>query len=220
MRTLSPLARFLGRWGLRARDENALVNAILATVRENVQRDLQDSGLAGTLSVRILNSRDHADPFGRANVSRLVVGGTTGEVGFETIGVAQSIDPGNFAREESALVLLDLLSAPAGPEFSLNTYLRPASDRIRFVGRAIGNIVAHEAGHYLGNWHVDQFNSVANLMDQGGNFRQMFGVGRDRIGGTRDDRDVDFGVDVLHPIEGFTGRENTLARTFYGLARR
>ena len=62
---------------------------------------------------------------------------------------------------------------------SLNTYITPASDRIAFVGRAVGNVVAHEAGHFFGDWHVDQFNDSANLMDQGGNFPLMFGVGPD-----------------------------------------
>ena len=69
-------------------------------------------------------------------------------------------------------MLLDVLSDPAG-EFgdpSLNTYLTPASDRVAFVGQAVGNVTAHEAGHFFGDWHVDQFNDVANLMDQGGNF--------------------------------------------------
>ena len=64
---------------------------------------------------------------------------------------------------------------------------------MRFVGTALGNIASHEAGHYFGNWHVDQFNDVLNLMDQGGNFPLLYGVGPDRVGGTADDPDVDFG---------------------------
>ena len=169
----------------------------------------------------ILNSADHPDPFGTDNVSRLIVGGTIAESGIPTIGIAQSIDPGNFGHEESALILLDILSAPAG-EFgdpSANTYITAQSDVVAFVGQVLGNIVAHEAGHYLGSWHVDQFNDAANLMDQGGNFPVLYAVGPDGVGGTADDTDVDYGEDTLNPNEGFVGTEDTLTRTAFGLSR-
>ena len=76
---------------------------------------------------------------------------------------------------------------------------------MRFVGTAIGNIVAHEAGHFLGSFHVDNFNTVPNLMDQGGNFPLLFGVGPDDVGGTADDRDVDFGARRLQPVRRLPG---------------
>jgi hypothetical protein len=118
---------------------------------------------------------------------------------------------------ETALVLLDVLSASAEEPASLNAFLGPASDRVRFVGTAIGNLVAHEAGHYLGSWHVDPFNDTSDLMDAGGNFAQMFGVGPDGVGGTADDPDVDFGADTLSPFESLTGTEDTRARTRWAL---
>ena len=100
-------------------------------------------------------------------------------------------------------MLLDVLSDPAGDDDpSLNTYLTPASDQIGFIAQAVGNVVSHEAGHFFGNWHVDQFNDQPNLMDQGGNFPLLFGVGPDGIGGTADDADVDFGEDELQPERG------------------
>jgi hypothetical protein len=68
----------------------------------------------------LLNSRDHADPFGAPH-DRLVVGGTISELGIGTIGIAQSIDPGNFATSETGVVLLDLLSGPAFDPNSLNS---------------------------------------------------------------------------------------------------
>ena len=219
VRTLSPLRSFLGPWGLRNADLNPLIDRIIATVRENVEQDMLDSGLNANFRVRILNSRDHADPFGKPNVSRVIVGGTIAESGIPTIGIAQTIDPGNFGTEETALVLLDILSNPPtepdGPE--LSNYITPASDRLGFIGRAVGNVVAHEAGHFFGDWHVDQFNDVANLMDQGGNFPVMFGVGPDGIGGTADDVDVDFGEDAFNPNEGFLGTEDTLSRIAFVL---
>jgi hypothetical protein len=213
VRQLSPFSAFVTAWGIPAWQEDALIDRIVATVTENLRQDFARTGV----SVRILNSRDHRDTFGRPDVSRVVVGGTIAESGIPVIGIAQSIDPGNFELAETALVLLDFLSGSPEDPASLNAYLRPGSNRIRFVGTAIGNVVAHEAGHLLGNWHVDQFNDVADLMDQGGNYPVLFGVGPDGVGGTADDPDVDFGVDRLNPFEGFTGTENTAARTRWGL---
>lgn len=217
VRTLSPFSAFLGRWGLTAADEDAVIDAVLATVEENIKADLIASGLNGRFRIQIKNSRDHRDTFGQTNVSRIVVGGTISESGIPTIGIAQTIDPGNFETEETALVLLDVLSDPAGDEASLNTYITPASDKVAFVGHALGNVISHEAGHFFGDWHVDQFNDIPNLMDQGGNFAVMFGVGPDEVGGTGDDVDVDFGEDTFNPGEGFTGTEDTLSRVVLGV---
>jgi hypothetical protein len=214
---LSPLSAFLAKWGIARADEDAVIDGVVARVTENLTDDLVASGLNGSFTLKVLNSRDHADPFGKANVSRIIVGGTVAESGVDTIGIAQSIDPGNFETEETALVLLDYLSEPAGPQYSLNTHLTAASDRLAFVGDAIGNVTAHEAGHFFGNWHTDQFNDNANLMDQGGNAEQMFGVGPDGVGGTADDVDVDFGHDILNPRERFLGTEDTLGRIVFGV---
>ncbi|HST84797.1 MAG TPA: hypothetical protein VLL08_23870 [Kineosporiaceae bacterium] len=213
--TLSGLSAFLGRWAIPTAQKNALINRVIATVTENLKQDFTGTGV----KIKILNSRDNADPFGRPNVSRLIIGGTIAESGVDTIGIAQSIDPGNFDTAETALVLLDVVSAPTAdePEASFNAYLTPTSDRVKFVGTALGNLASHEAGHYLGNWHVDQFNTVLNLMDQGGNFPLLYAVGPDGVGGTADDPDVDFGADTLNPYEGFSGVENTSARTRWGL---
>ena len=115
-------------------------------------------------------------------------------------------------------MLLDILSEPAGDDSSANTYLTEESDRVAFVARVLGNVTAHEVGHFLGNWHVEQGNDQADLMDQGGNFPVLFGVGPDGVGGTPDDADVDFGVDVFNRSEGFTGTQDSLTRVAYGLS--
>jgi hypothetical protein len=219
VRQLSPFNAFLGAWGLSNADENRVINAVMARVRENLRSDLAAKGFPVN-GIRILNSRDDADPFGQPNVSRVVVGGTIAESGIDTIGIAQSIDPGNFQTDETALVLQDVLAGPASDDASINFYLGPTSNTVDFVGQVVGNIVSHEAGHYLGNFHVDQFNDVYNLMDQGGNFALLYGVGPDGLGGTADDVDVDFGEDTLNPGEGFTGIEDTLTTVGYGVSRR
>jgi hypothetical protein len=221
VRTLSPLSAFMSRWGLPAGVEDELVDEVVTTVKENLRRDLRRRGLNPDVAIRVLSSQDSPDPFGAPDVTRVVVGGTINESGLDTIGIAQSIDTGNFGHEESALVLLDLLSSPAGEagDPSLNTYLRPGSHRLAFVGRALGNVVSHEAGHLAGSWHVDQFDTAANIMDQGGNFPALFGVGPDGVGGTTDDTDVDFGEDDFNPVEGFTGIEDTLNASAWAFRR-
>ncbi len=225
-RTLSLMSAFLRQWGLRPGQERALARRVTATVRENLLRDLRRSGLSDSVDVKIVNGFDQPDQFGRRGVSRVVVGGTVEEFELETIGVSQSIDPGNFAREETAVVLLDTLSDRSGPA-SLNKYLSPGADRLAFIGRALGNVVSHETGHSIGSWHTVNTNRTANLMDAGGRgFPRLYGLGPDGRGGTADDVDVDFGRDTYAPEGGFGeiafagGEEDTLARSTFGMSHR
>ena len=88
-----------------------------------------------TFDIEILNSRDDPDVFGDPDVSRVIIGGTQAQLGITTIGIAQSVDPGNFDLSEDSVVLLDRLSAPAGPSISLNSYaIDPGSSKIDFIG--------------------------------------------------------------------------------------
>jgi hypothetical protein len=218
VRQLSPLQGFIGRWGLTAADEDKVIDQVIATVRENILTDAKARGTDPRIGLKILNSRDNADPFGQPNVHRLIVGGTIAESGIDTIGIAQYIDPGNYATEDSALILLDVLSDPTG-DASLNTYITPASNKIKFIGRALGNVISHEAGHLYGSFHTDPLNATPNLMDAGGAFPGLFGVGPDNIGGTADDVDYDFGDDAYTPDEGFAGVEDTLNTTAWALVK-
>ncbi|MFD0576856.1 PPC domain-containing protein [Dactylosporangium darangshiense] len=218
VRTLSPLQGFLGKWGLTAADEDKVIDQVIAAVRENILADAKARGTDPRVGLTILNSRDNPDAFGKPNVHRIVVGGTIAESGIDTIGIAQYIDPGNYATEDTALVLLDVLSDPTG-DASLNTYITPASNKIKFIGRALGNVISHEAGHLYGSFHTDPLNATPNLMDAGGAFPGLFGVGPDNIGGTADDVDYDFGEDVYTPDEGLAGVEDTLNTTAWALVK-
>jgi hypothetical protein len=210
-RALSPLSAFLPGFGLSAQDESAVIDAIMASVRESLSADLASRGSNPRFAIDLRNSRDHLDPGDAAGVSRIVVGGTIEQLGFETIGIAQSIDVGNFALQENAVVLLDLLSAPSGSGASLQDIPRaPGVSMIQLVGTAVGNIVAHEAGHYLGDYHTTNENTQPNIMDEGGDLANTLGLGPDGVFGTADDSDVDFGVDTYSIWEGFTGIEDTL----------
>lgn len=221
LRTLSPLSSFLAGWGLAPTDEDALIDAILASIEESITQDLALQSNA-RFDVEILNSRDHADTFGTdPNVSRVIVGGTIDESGISTIGIAQSIDPGNFEAGDSALTLLDLLSAPAGNPNSLNQFeLAPGVSKIDLVAEGVANITVHEAGHFLGNWHTENSTAGAgpSIMDRGGNLAGSVGVGIDLIFGSMDDIDVDFIPDLFSFAEGFRGTEHTDEKTAFALS--
>jgi hypothetical protein len=218
VRELAPFSSFLGKWGISRSRERAMIDKITYVVRQN----LVETGQGGPYApkVTVVNSRNHPEMRGRTNVSRVIVGGTIDQSGIPTIGIAQYIDPGNYSHEDTALVLLDVLSDPEGPA-SLNTYLTPASDREAFVGRAVGNVTAHEIGHLIGSYHTDNASEVVNLMDSGGaNFQNLFGVGPDNVGGTADDANVRFVEDRFSPVEGFTGTEDTRNTTAWAYPQR
>lgn len=216
--SLSPLTAFLSAWGVPLASENAVISSILDVIEETLFTDILTMGNNPNFAVDIQNSRDDPDPFGQPFVSRVIVGGTIAQSGVATIGIAESIDPGNYGTAESALVLLDLLSAAPSEPASLNGIARGGgATMIDLIGVGVGNIVAHEAGHFFGNWHTDQFNATINIMDQGGNFAGLLGLGPDNIFGTADDIDNDFGVDTFVPDEGFIGIEDTLNEIAYSL---
>lgn len=227
---LSPLSSFLERWGLDDADEDDVIDATIDAVIETLDHDLRvldgrngdrDRTRRGTqFDVEVLNSRDHGDRWGDRNVSRVVIGGTIDELLIPTIGIAQSIDPGNTETEETAVVLLDVMSEPPGStDGSINSYgLAGGVSKADFVGFVVGHITAHEIGHYIGNWHQETFNEVEAIMDAGGDFPAIAGVGDDGIFGTADDTDPDFVEDIFNTGEGFSGVEDTAGRSVFGLS--
>jgi hypothetical protein len=216
VRQLSGLSAYLGNWGLTSADESAVISKVVSVVTENIKTDPRAKGF--DVAVKLKNSRDNADTFGSPNVSRVVVGGSASESGIARIGLAQSVDPGNFVHEETALVQLDRISAAAGA-VSLNRFLTADSSRIAFVGQAIGNLVSREIGHLAGSLDTDPASPVAGLMDADGNFPALYGVGADTIGGTADDVDVDFAKDSYAPALGLSGLQDTLNAIGWGLIR-
>jgi len=224
---LSPLSAFLAGWGLAAGDEDALVDGILQAVRDNLEHDVRHrggngdaaaSGLAAEFDIEVRSSRDHPDPGDDPGVARIVVGGTIEQLGVPTVGIAEHIDPGNLETAGTAVVLLDLLSAPAPNPTSLNTVDRaPGVPLLDVVALAVGNIVAHEAGHLFGNFHTDRDRGLPTIMDTGGDLLNVLGAGDDGVVGTADDLDVDLGPDDYSPREIFRGVENTLEVVSFGL---
>ncbi|MDT7597954.1 MAG: hypothetical protein QOK26_31 [Pseudonocardiales bacterium] len=209
-RKLSPLSSFLAAWGLPATDEPALIQKITDRVAANLR------GAGGGTPIEVTNSARSPNIWGRPDVSRVVIGGTAAEAGIDTVGISESVDPGNFDRNETALVLLDSLSRPASEAISLNHYLANGGDRLDFIAHAVGNIASHESGHFLGSWHTDPNSGRHDLMAPG-DLVGAFGYGPDGTGGTTDDTRPKFGQDTFAPAEGFTGTEDTRNRTEVGL---
>jgi hypothetical protein len=222
---LSPLADFLPRWGLGPESEDVVIDEILATVAENLVDDVRllgangdypSSGVPGEFVLELRNSRDHPDP--GPGAARVVIGGSIEELGLETIGLAGDIDPGNVDAAGFAVVLLDLLSDPGPSANSLNDVERaPGFAPTTLVGRALGAIAAHEAGHLFGNFHTARDTGPATIMDRGGRLLALLGIGEDEVLGTADDEDVDLEPDTYEPLEGFLGVENTRDVVAFGL---
>jgi hypothetical protein len=238
-KTLSPMRDFLPRWGLPQDEatENAVIDAILRNMEENLSQDVRqrglngdfaETGVPGQFDIAIRNSRDHADEFGtNPYVSRVIIGGTEAEAGVHVFAFAEGIDPGNFKFDDDAVVLLDRRSEPAGHPQSLNSVpIHPRSSMVELVGVGIGNLASHELGHNFGNYHTDRWNDVLDVMDQGGPRRIIddVGAGRDGIFGSQDDIDRAFGVDdyctttATGSREFFTGIQDTLNVIAFGLS--
>ncbi|MEO1084302.1 MAG: hypothetical protein AAFY88_08670, partial [Acidobacteriota bacterium] len=231
--TLSPMASFLGNWGLGPGDEDAVIDSILETVQENLVDDLRPLSNPSLL-VQILNSRDHEDPFGQPDVSRIIIGGSIAESDLRVVSIAESIDPGNFVGEETALIQLDELSASPGGIFAFYTLngieIAPGASKVDLVGRALGNIASHEAGYLSGVWNTERQlpGSPDTIMDGFLNARvlidpfvrpSVIGLGPDGVFGTSDDVDVDFAEDRFSLHDRFMGFQDTaevLAHTLSG----
>lgn len=238
----TPFRDFLPAWGLSDTqdDVSRITSRITEEVRDNLKQELEESGGNNKFDVVVLGNdgtgipdwlEPHIDAgsfemFGITyEVSTIDISGTIPEAFIGTIGIASEIDPGNYSLYDTALVLLDILSAPASGfnanfTFSLNdVVLAPSATKEDLVVTVLANIITHEAGHYLGNWHTDGvFTSVHNMMDEGpGGLFNLAGIGPSGVFGAEDQTDVAFIDDDYSVLEPFTGREDTAVNTAFGL---
>ena len=223
---LSPLSSFLPGWGVLPQDEGRIVDEIVSVFTSKFTGATglratgnngwySATGVAGDFDLQILNSKDHADPWGLPHVSRIVIGGTRAQLLVPTVALAESIDVGNFDTAESAVVLLDLIRPLWGLIPRVSTI--PLST---VLADAVASVAAHEAGHFFGAWHSPNNNAADQIMDTGGNITGLIGVGLDGIYGTADDVDVQFGTDVYDPFASAIpfGLQNSAATLAAGLS--
>ncbi len=212
---LSPLHHFLALQGWE-NVEDDIIDIALQVITENLIDDLQD-GPNPNIALELRNSRDHPDPWGDPNVSRVIVGGSQAELGLKTIGIAESIDVGNFSLNETAIVLLDIITDPARENSFATVARAPDISMAELLGRALGGIISHEAGHLVAAFHTGHEDWPMQLMEASPDAATFVGAGKDRILGTDDDRDVDLGVSPYKELEGFRGLQDTKSAVAFGL---
>jgi hypothetical protein len=216
-------------YGVDPSEENLLIDRIIDRVRQNYLVTLPNqggngyfssSGIPGQFDIEFRNSRDHADPWGLPNVSRLIVGGGPLDLGIPTRGIAQSVDTGNFAREETAIVLPEIFFLEGIEDIPLAA----SRSLIDVLAVAVGQTGSHEVGHLLGARHQENTNRNLQLMDSGGQpiDTSRIGVGPDGIFGTADDVNITFGRDryafSIDTNEGLTGTVNHAINLAFALS--
>jgi large repetitive protein len=205
-----PLSRYMPFLGLTAADTPSVARNIMNRLDVKMRSSLAslsnngffpETGNPGDFSVRLVSSFDSPDLWGQENVSRIMVGGTQAEIGLDPatglLGIAQSVDLGNFGHEESALVMVDIILADA-----LSFPIAGNVTRADLFAELMSMVIAHEAGHFLGGVHQDPFNFVNTIMDQFYAADVSSGAGPDFIFGTADDVPLQFRNDEFAPTAG------------------
>lgn len=195
------LAESLPVLGLQLGD-TAAENQIIDDVVDNVVRifeDLTRTGSNGDYEVtsnpgdyglRVLNSRDHRGmvSFSDPRVTRMLIGGTGDDIlNGGVYGFAENVDIGNFDLNQFGFFALDAFAASAGAAL-----ISPGSSQVDYLGKFLGSVVAHEAGHAFGMAHTNNTNTIGTLSDAGGtliSINYFEGLGPDLIFGTFDDID-------------------------------
>ena len=226
---LSPLSSFMTNWGLEESQTRNLSRKITRIIEEKLNSVSSITG--GNQNLTIIS--DNASPRRRDFIrnfldnsgipySRIIIGGTVDEILFtRTIGLASSIDVGNFDLSDNGFVLLDILSEePESPDSTINKIpLAEGVKKIDLVAEVVGDIAAHEAGHFLGNWHADNSNEIISTMDQGGEYiGNRAGVVEGDAFGDEENIAVTFVKDVYTDTELFEGLDETDINTAYALS--
>jgi len=210
---------------------NAVVNRLIDDILDRVDfhfnnwvpltggnGDFNQSGIPGEFGIRILNSRDHADPgFNNPYVTRVFVGGTVDDV-FQApglYGLAQNIDVGNFNPGAYVFTLLDAI----GDDALNNIPISLTANRLEVAAQGIALTISHELAHSFGLWHTDRAGNIPSIIDANVDLVDDYELGPDGIFGTPDDRPTPFPmVDRFNPIEGITGFQRVTASLAWGLA--
>jgi hypothetical protein len=202
----------LSQYGFQPNEESQLISLITDRFTRSFTGVLPTAGgngyysadgRPGAFDIEVRNSRDHADPWGLPNVSRIIFGGGIFDLGIPTVGIAQYIDVGNFEREDTGIVLLEPFF-----DFGIEDVPRAPSKSLSEVfALAAANVGVHEMGHLLGAFHQDNANRNVTMMDSGSLpfENSLIRVGPDGIYGTDDDGDLRFGRDRYQPLESYTG---------------
>lgn len=204
-----PIAQSLEQAGLVALPQQ--YNAVAAQVTQAVTDQFNDlenytgngsfrlTGTPGDFGITVLNSFEHAEPVG-VPFTRVVFGSQASfpeiAAGGGLLGLAQTIDVGNFDLSETVLVFLDNeVAFAAGVEHSA------ALSDFDVLGLEIGVTTTHELAHVFGAYHTDGTNLTPSIIDGGGalNEENGLGVGVDGILGTIDDVPVRFRTDFVDP---------------------
>ncbi|WP_010522028.1 T9SS type A sorting domain-containing protein [Aquimarina agarivorans] len=190
---------YLEAWGIEntTRNRTLLSHKITNIVKQNlINKELRNQN--SNANVLILS--DYGSPFLGRRIPQLlhflgleftpiVIGGSSAEVGINTIGRAQQIDFGNYQINDKGFVLLDLLSAPARiedtddsfrleePIISINDLpLSSSTDISDAIAVVIGNIISHEAGHLFGCLHTSATSPNFSIMDNPINLLTIAGI--------------------------------------------
>ncbi|KAA1247690.1 T9SS type A sorting domain-containing protein [Aquimarina sp. RZ0] len=234
IRTLSPFKDFLENWGIENTKYNLLKMAFNTTevVKENTVNEARLSAINPDFTPIILS--DYGSEFLGKKIpeileslkipySRVIIGGTVEESGFDTIGIANNVDPGNYDFENDAVVLLDALSSTNPNDQGISLNFTPLADGVTIedlIPVVVGNVVSHEFGHYLGNSHCNGFNDELTLMDEGSfGISSLTGIFPDRGEkfGDANTRDIDFTVDQHSTLEGLQGEYLTDVNTAFAM---
>jgi hypothetical protein len=223
--TLSPMRDFLEGFNLSLDDEDEVIDAVVRGVKKLLADDVAKKGLngdygrkgrAGEFGLEIRNSRDHADTYGQDPfVSRIVIGGTYEESGFEGYsGLAECLDIGNFKTNDQGVATLQWI--PDAVDFV--SAAAPLTQLDLFADGVV-QIAAHEAGHIFGLVHTDDDpedaeTGIAQIM----NPYIVEAIGPDLILGSDDDLEAIFGVDGYNENEFFAGVNDTLNALAFGLS--